>query len=145
MDITYSTNVASVASSTAVFLPLLKETSSDPRVINVGSTTSSFGTSDRFTNVPSQYLAYVSSKSALNMLTLLFAKGVGNEGVLFQVAGPGLCRTDLNEGSRMRPNARDPLDGAKVFVELVLAPRERYPTGFWFIGDEDEELVTVPW
>jgi NAD(P)-dependent dehydrogenase (short-subunit alcohol dehydrogenase family) len=142
---TYDTNVFSVATIMSFFLPLMKETSKDARIINVGSTTSSFGQSDKFPVVPPQYASYISSKGALNMLTLCFGKAPGNQDVTFQVGGPGLCRTDLNEGARLRPGARDPLDGAKVYVELAVAEKGKFPNGFWYQGDEDEEPIAVPW
>jgi NAD(P)-dependent dehydrogenase (short-subunit alcohol dehydrogenase family) len=129
----------------SLFLPFLKSTSADPRIINVSSTTGSFGLSDKFPKLPAGIIPYSMSKTALNMLTLAYTKTVEAEGVLIQSGGPGLCRTDLNFASKTRPGARDPIDGAKVFVSLALAEKGEYPNGFWQQMDGEDEPVAVPW
>jgi len=141
----YNTNVASIAVAMSMFLPLLRETSSDPRIINVSSTTGSFGLSPKFSNITPVYIPYTISKAALNFLTLAYTKLKENDGVTIQCGGPGLCRTELNDAARTVPTARNPLDGARVFVELALSEKGKYPNGFWYMADEDEEAQSVPW
>jgi hypothetical protein len=48
-------------------------------------------------------------------------------GVRFYVASPGHCRTGFN-GFRGR---KEPGEGARVVVELVLAEEGVYGNGFW--------------
>ncbi len=79
------------------------------------------------------------------MLTHFYGKLKENEGVSIQSGGPGLCRTDLNDAARTVPTARDPLDGARVFVELALSEKAKYPNGYWYMADEDQEAQPVPW
>lgn len=40
---------------------------------------------------------------------------------------------------------KDPLDGAKVVVELALCEKGKYPNGFWQIENEEKEPTAVPW
>jgi NAD(P)-dependent dehydrogenase (short-subunit alcohol dehydrogenase family) len=140
----FDTNVSSVALLMMSFLPLLRA-SADGRIINVSSTPASLGLSHTMPIIgdPS-YIPYMVSKTALNMLTLCYSKIRGNEDVLFQCAGPGLVRTDLNEAARTRPDARTPETGAAVVIELILAERRRFRAGFWYIGDGEKYPKLVP-
>ena len=51
--------------------------------------------------------------------------------VKFYAANPGHCKTALNSFK----GARDPLDGARVVVELALALEGMFGSGFW-VWDE---------
>ena len=151
----YDTNVSSVAVMMSHFLPLLRQ-SIDPAgglVINITSARGSLtlGTTKGFLNAVS--IGYSISKTALNALTLEYAKTEdaeskkagfeGKSAVRFHVATPGFCKTALTRYKGIR----DPLDGAKVVVELV---NERDATkygswGFWGMDDGDEVPKPVPW
>ena len=72
----------------------------------------------------------------MNVLTLELRK-LGTD-VLFHVACPGHCKTSLD---RYRA-AKDPVDGAKVIVELATSKRETYKSGFWQF--ERDEMREVP-
>jgi hypothetical protein len=48
-------------------------------------------------------------------------------GVSFYAANPGHCRTAFNGYM----GKKDPVEGARVVVELVLAGRRVYGNGFW--------------
>ena len=107
---------------TEAFLPLLKSTSADPRVIQVSSTRGSLSATASESLPPPVALSYPASKAALNLATLLLAQKEGNRGVVsFQCPSPGHCRSDFN-GNRGK---KDPLDGAKAVAELVLEAKER--------------------
>ena len=73
----------------------------------------------------------------MNVLTLELRKLETD--VLFHVACPGHCKTGL-DGYR---GAKDPVDGAKVIVELATSERETYKSGFWQF--ERDEMREVPW
>lgn len=151
----YDTNVSSVAVMMSLFLPLLRQ-SIDPAgglMINMSSARGSLtlGTTKGFP--PTVSIAYSISKTALNALTLEYAKTEdseskksgfeGNRAVRFMVVSPGHCKTEFN-GYR---GTRDPLDGAKVLVELVNERDvDKYGgLGFWGMDDGDEVPKSVPW
>lgn len=119
----FDTNVTAPILLSSLFIPLLKK-SPDPRVIMVSSVRGSF--SRAFSGAhPPAFIAYSASKSALNMATGHL--GLQNPGVLFQAACPGFCKTAFN-GFK---GPKDPLDGARVVVELATAPREQFPASFY--------------
>jgi len=111
--------------------------SDDPRVINVSSARASLGKSTRGNLPPTISLPYCVSKTALNMLTVEMAKA--ESGVLFQVVSPGHCRTAFN-GFR---GEKEPLDGARVVVEVVVGERTAFGSGFWEI--EEGVMREVAW
>ena len=88
---------------------------------------------------PTQVVAYCVSKTALNMLTVEFAKK--DRAVRFYTACPGHCRTAFN-GFR---GAKDPLEGARIVAELALAEVGRYEDGFWEIAEGANDCSKVPW
>ena len=115
---TFSTNVTGVALMVPAFLPLMKETSQDPRVVNISSARASLSLSASGGLPPSRVISYSVSKTALNALTIEYAKA--EPGVRFYAASTGHCRTAFN-GYR---GTKHPLDGAKVVVELALADKQ---------------------
>ena len=135
----FNTNVAGVALMMSTFLPLMKETSHDPRVINISSARASLGLSTSGGLPPSRVIAYSVSKTALNALTVEYAKA--EPGVMFYAVSPGHCRTAFN-GYR---GTKHPLDGAKVVVELALADKHKYENGFWQLEGDAKEASQVPW
>ena len=137
---TFATNVTGVALVTSAFLPLMKSSSPDPRVINISSARASLHLSTTGDLPPSRCISYGVSKTALNALTVEYAKAEPR--VRFYAASPGRCRTAFN-GFR---GPKDPLDGAKVVVELVMAEGEKYGSGtFWEMEGGDGEARRVPW
>lgn len=91
----FDTNVAGAVRVTAAFLPLLRE-SDDPAVVNVSSGMGSLA----FTHDPDRpegkVIAplYSASKSALTMLTAIYAKALPD--IRVNAADPGYTATDLN-------------------------------------------------
>ena len=86
---------------------------------------------------PTACIPYSVSKVVLNALTLEFEKMYPE--VEFFVASPGHCRTGFN-GFRGK---KDPVGGARVVVELVLAEKGVDGGGFW--EWEEGGLRAVPW
>ncbi|KAI4211139.1 MAG: hypothetical protein LQ351_006039 [Letrouitia transgressa] len=135
---TLNTNVASIAVLTSALMPLLLAAPS-PRVIHNSSERGSLTRNLAGTMPPTMVVAYNVSKTALNALTI--QQAIAEPRVKFYAANPGFCKTAFNGFQGFR----DPLDGAKVFVELAFAPEGKYQGGFWEMGDQDLEARTVPW
>lgn len=94
----YDVNVFGIVRVTHAFLPLLRAASS-PVIVNVSSGLGSFGVvtnSDRF---ESQFatVVYGSSKAAVDMLTLQYAKALPD--IRINVVDPGYAATDINGNS----------------------------------------------
>ena len=90
----YETNVFGPVRVTRAFLPLLRR-AERPRLVMVSSSLGSLADmSDwRWENHP--YLAYPSSKAALNMISVMYARTLPD--VLVTVVNPGCTATDLND------------------------------------------------
>lgn len=94
---TYETNVFGVVMVTNAMLPLLRESDSG-RIVNLSSTMGSLA----FASDPgSQYanlmsLAYNSSKTALNSITLEYAKELRGTSIKINAVSPGYVATNLN-------------------------------------------------
>src|SRR3954447_10758886 len=132
---TYETNVFGAFAVIKAFLPLLRK-SAPSRVINQSSTLGSLG---RMSDPGSPYhgvnlLAYNSSKSALNGLTLAFAKDLAGDRISVNSTCPGWVKTDM--GSDAAPRSVE--QGAAIAVKL--ATMEDPPTGT-FVDDAGE----IPW
>ncbi|KAF6220892.1 hypothetical protein HO133_002572 [Letharia lupina] len=120
---TFSTNITGVALMMTTFLPLMKESSPDAQIINISSARASLHLSSTRNLPPSTVISYSVSKTALNALTVEYAKAEPT--IAFYAAIPGHCKTAFN-GFR---GTKDPLDGARVVVELVLAEEGKYENG----------------
>ncbi|KAL9622649.1 MAG: hypothetical protein Q9160_002959 [Pyrenula sp. 1 TL-2023] len=140
----FSTNVASLVLIIETFLPLLKSTSADPRIIQISSARGSLTRTQQSLMPPPWSLSYGATKAALNLVTLELSRKEGNVDVVFQCVSPGHCRTDFN-GNRGK---KEPIEGAKVVAELVLEARDeakKRQYGLWEIEGEDTEPTLVPW
>jgi NAD(P)-dependent dehydrogenase (short-subunit alcohol dehydrogenase family) len=129
---TYETNVFGVVTVTAAMLPLLRR-SPNARIVNTSSMLGSLALSadpaGPFAAWPG-LLAYNSSKTAVNALTVLYANALRGEGIKVNAADPGYVATDLNHHSGTRTAA----EGAKIVVRLASLPAEG-PTGTFQAGD----------
>lgn len=105
---TFNINITGVALMMTTFLPILKESPPDARIINISSARASLHLSSTGNLPPSRVISYSVSKTALNALTVEYAKA--EPAVAFTAASPGHCMTAFN-GFR---GTKDPLDGAKV-------------------------------
>jgi NAD(P)-dependent dehydrogenase (short-subunit alcohol dehydrogenase family) len=129
----YETNVFGVVRVTNAFLPVLR-TSAEPSVINVTSGLGSFTLIHDSDRVESQYplAAYGSSKTAVTMLTMQYAKTTPD--IRFNAVDPGQTATDFtgNLGHTVEK-------GADATVRLATLGSET-PTGT--VTDRDG---TLPW
>jgi NAD(P)-dependent dehydrogenase (short-subunit alcohol dehydrogenase family) len=121
----YETNVFGVVAVTNAMLPLLRRAPA-ARIVNVSSEVGSIasmtdpdGPMAGMASVP-----YPSSKTALNMVTAMYAKELRDTPIKVNAANPGYCATDLNGHSGFRT----PEQGAEIAVHLATLPEDG-PTG----------------
>ncbi len=128
---TYDTNVFGAFSVLRAFLPLLQK-SKAPRVVNVSSMNGSLTqtTNPDWFAYGFNTVAYNSSKSALNALTVSFAKEFHNTPMKINAACPGWVKTDM--GTDAAPRALE--EGPRIFVKLATLPDDG-PTGGFFNED----------
>jgi len=128
---TYETNVFAPIAVIREFLPLLRQ-SEVGRIVNMssglGSLTQHSDPQWEFYSV--KPLAYDSSKSALNAVTVHFAYELRDTPIKVNSADPGYTATDLNRHSGPRTVEQ----GATIGVRLATLPTDG-PTGGFF--DED--------
>jgi NAD(P)-dependent dehydrogenase (short-subunit alcohol dehydrogenase family) len=113
----YETNVFGVIAVTNAMLPLLRRAPA-ARIVNVSSEvgwiTATTDPAGPLGQMPAS-LAYPSSKSALNMITAMYAKELRDTPVKVNAANPGYTATDLNRHSGFRSVA----EGAEASVYLA--------------------------
>ncbi|MFC9688691.1 SDR family oxidoreductase [Kribbella sp. NPDC056951] len=131
---TYETNVFGVFSVTKAFLPLLREAEAG-RIVNVSSGSGSLATVSRPDWRPEwNGLAYNTSKSALNALTVAFAVELRDTAIKINAVNPGYTATDMS------PEAtRSPVLAAALIHRFATLP-ESAPSGS-FHDDNGE----IPW
>jgi NAD(P)-dependent dehydrogenase (short-subunit alcohol dehydrogenase family) len=141
----YETNVFGVAAVTNAMLPLLRRAPA-ARIVNVSSEVGSIASmSDQDSPMwPMASLPYPSSKTALNMVTVMYAKELWDTPIKVNAANPGYCATDLNRNSGFRTAEQ----GAEVSVHLATLPADG-PTGvlwgFLWRSDGSESYGVLPW
>lgn len=131
MEQVYNTNVFGLVRVTNHFIPLL-ENSEQPIIVNVSSGLGSFGMVNNNSKAESKVnsLAYCSSKSAVTMLTVQYAKDLTHMQV--NAADPGSTNTDLvGDASN---NAKPATEGIKPIVKLATIDKNG-PTGTFIDGD----------
>src|SRR5579872_1454177 len=115
---TYETNVFGVVSVTNAMIPLL-HAAAQSKIINVSSSLGSIA-SLADPNAPlwnyANLLAYNSSKTALNAITLIYAQSLRAEGITVNAIDPGYVATDLN-GNAGFTSATDA--GAAIAAQVV--------------------------
>jgi NAD(P)-dependent dehydrogenase (short-subunit alcohol dehydrogenase family) len=113
----FQTNVFGVIMVTNAMLPLLRRAPA-ARIVNVSSEVGSIAAmtdpGSPLAQMPAG-LAYPSSKTALNMITALYAKELRDTPIKVNAANPGYTATDLNGNSGFRSAA----EGAEVSVQLA--------------------------
>jgi NAD(P)-dependent dehydrogenase (short-subunit alcohol dehydrogenase family) len=133
----YETNVLGVFAVTKATLPLLKRSEAG-RIVNMSSNMGSLGLfSDPesfFAKMP-PLLAYNSSKTALNGITVAFANELRNTAIKVNSVSPGYCATDLNDHQGFSTAQ----EGAKIAVQFATLADDG-PTGGFF-----EDKGIVPW
>ena len=137
----YETNVFGLVTVTQALLPAL-QASAHPRIVNVSSGTGSLtwnsGPNPQFDweRVKGSGLAYRTSKTAANAVTLLTAQTLGDRFKVNALA-PGLRRTNLVPGMTV---GGDPGEAAVGAVRLALLPDDG-PTGALWSWDGSR----APW
>ena len=143
----YVTNVFGVIMVTNAMLPLLRRAPA-ARIVNVssevGSITSMTDPASPLAQMPAG-LAYPSSKSALNMITAMYAKELRDTPIKVNAANPGYTRTDLNRNTGLRSVA----EGAEASVHLATLGADG-PSGIlwghlWTASGADSDYGTLPW
>lgn len=133
---TFETNVFGVFQVFQTMLPLLRRAEA-ARVVNVssglGSLTHNSDPDYEYAKV--KLLAYNSSKTTLNALTVQFAHELKTTSIKVNSADPGFTATDLN-GHR---GTRTVEQAARIIVRLATLPASG-PTGGFF-----DENGPVPW
>ncbi|MEV0619909.1 SDR family oxidoreductase [Nonomuraea sp. NPDC050404] len=136
----FETNVIGVLMVTNAMLPLLRR-SPAPRIVNVSS---GVGSLAHHTD-PNHYMsalpptaAYPISKTALNSLTVQYAKELRKDGILVNAAAPGACATDFTKDLPLTIT-RTAADGAAIIVHLATLGPDG-PTGGFF-----DDAGPVPW
>ena len=147
MQEVYEVNVFGVIRVTNAMLPLLRRAPA-ARIVNVssevGSITSQTDPASPLAQMPAG-LAYPSSKSALNMVTAMYAKELRDTPIKVNAANPGYTATDLNRHSGFRSVA----EGAEASVYLATLPDDG-PSGIlwghlWATGAPGDGYGPLPW
>lgn len=133
----YSVNTFGAAVTTESFLPLLEKSSS----ANIVFVSSALGSLTMRANPENKYYnglgaVYRSSKAALNMLALHYAKIGREKGWRVNTCTPGLTKSSLAP----RAAQGHPVEvGAKVIIWLATLGKDGPTAGFWE-GDQQ-----IPW
>jgi len=131
MRAVYETNVFAVVTVTNTFLPLLLQSDAG-RIVNVTSKRGSLGEEGAWVGRPN--MTYSSSKTALNAITVHYARSLAETHIKVNGAAPGHVATDFN-GFR---GTRTPEYGAEVAIRLAQLDIDG-PTGVVF---EDEHQLS---
>jgi NAD(P)-dependent dehydrogenase (short-subunit alcohol dehydrogenase family) len=137
----YEVNVFGPVRVTQAFVPLLRR-SGQGRIVMMSSSLGSIGEQLDMTSgtYGVNLLGYNSSKSALNMITVSFAKDLAAHGIKVNAANPGYVATDLNGFQGYRSVEQ----GAHVAVHLAtLGPMG--PTGGFFNDGSEGTLGRHAW
>ncbi len=116
---TYDVNLFGVVALAQAVLPLMRA-SKAPRIVNVSSGLGSLTLRSTTGHAYSQYnaLAYTSTKTALNAVTVAFSLELAPHGFKVNSVDPGHTATDLNA----KTGPRSVEQAATVIVELATRP-----------------------
>jgi NAD(P)-dependent dehydrogenase (short-subunit alcohol dehydrogenase family) len=133
---TYDTNVFGVFAVTKAMLPLLRKSEAG-RIVNMSSGLGSLAQNSdpNYEYAQVKLLAYNSSKTALNAMTVQFAHELKDTPIKVNCADPGYVATDINN----HRGSRTVQQGATAPVRLATLPDDG-PTGGFF-----DENGVVPW
>lgn len=141
MRAVYEVNVFGPVRVTQAFLPFLRK-AGQGRIVMMSSSLGSIGEQLDMTSgtYGVNLLGYNSSKSALNMITVSFAKELAAHGIKVNAANPGYVATDLNDHQGYRTVEQ----GAAIAVHLAtLGPMG--PTAGFFNDGAEVRLGRHPW
>jgi len=131
---TYETNVFGVATVTNAFLPMLLK-SEDGRIVNQSAALGSHSMTALMEPplVKLNWLAYNSSKAALNSMTLEYAKLLRGTSVSVFATSPGQVSTALNG---YREGGVTAAEGAGVAVRLAILDAPAPSGSFWGLAGQ---------
>ncbi|RBL89768.1 SDR family oxidoreductase [Chitinophaga flava] len=137
----YDTNVYGVVRVTQAFIDLLKE-SSEPRIVNVSSSQGSITlhSDPAYKYYDYKGVVYLSSKSALNMYTVVLAYELKNTRFKVNAVCPGYTKTDFN-GHRGTGTVKS---AGNRIVKYALIDNDG-PTGKFFSEENNPETEEIPW
>jgi NAD(P)-dependent dehydrogenase (short-subunit alcohol dehydrogenase family) len=127
----YETNVFGVIRVTNAFMPLLRKSAAG-RIVNVTSKRGSIGEDGAWVGRP--YMAYSTSKTALNAITVHYARALEGTPIKVNGAAPGHVATDFNAFTGTRTVDQ----GAAIAIRLAQLDSNG-PTGLVF---EDDQQLT---
>ncbi len=133
---TYDTNFFGVFAVTKAMFPLLHKSQAG-RIVNISSGLGSLtqNSDPNYEYAQIKYLAYNSSKTALNAMTVQFAHELKDTPIKVNSADPGYVATDINNNN----GTRTVQQGASTPVRLATLPADG-PTGSFF-----DDNGVVPW
>lgn len=133
---TFEVNVFGAIRTTDAFIDLLKR-SKHGRIVNVSSVLASLAICSDLNHPYSKLMAmsYSASKSALNSLTVSYAKALAEFGIKVNAADPGYTTTDINNHSGPQPVEV----GAQSTVFFATLPDDGPTASF-----QDKDGI-VPW
>lgn len=137
----YDVNVYGVVRVTQIFIDLLK-TSSEPRIVNVSSSQGSIALHSDPSYKYYDYKAavYLSSKSAMNMYTVVLAYELRDSNFKINAVCPGYTKTDFN-GHRGPGSVED---AGKRIVKYAIIDKDG-PTGKFFSEENNPVTGEIPW
>ncbi|CZT23928.1 related to dehydrogenases with different specificities (related to short-chain alcohol dehydrogenases) [Ramularia collo-cygni] len=137
----FDTNLFGAAVTLEAFLPLLRESKAPggKRIAFTSSGLASFKLADNgpASCTASLYPIYRSTKTAMNMIMLGYAKQLEGEGFVVSCSDPGYCATDINGHQGMK----DPREGAKALVKAATGDKTKVHGGV--VNEENDERL--PW
>lgn len=133
MRAVYEVNVFGTVRVTQAFVPFLRK-AGQGRIVMMSSSLGSIAEQLDMTShtYGVNLLGYNSSKSALNMITVSFAKALAAHGIKVNAANPGYVATDLND----RQGYRTVEQGAAIAVHLATLGPMGPTAGFFNDGKE---------
>ncbi len=137
----YDANVYGVVRVTQAFVDLLKK-SSEPRIVNVSSSQGSITlhSDPSYKYYDYKGAVYLSSKSAMNMYTVVLAYELRDGNFKINAVCPGYTKTDFN-GHRGPGNVED---AGKRIIKYALIDNDG-PTGKFFSEENNPGTGEVPW
>ncbi|WP_297608933.1 SDR family oxidoreductase [Nocardia sp.] len=139
----YETNVFGVVAVTNAVLPLLRRAAA-ARIVNVSSEVGSIAmmTDPDSPMWPMAAIPYPSAKTALNMITAMYAKEFWDAPIKVNAANPGYTATDFNGNAGFRT----PAQGAEPSVHLATLPADGPSGQLWgYHMGGDVEYGPLPW
>lgn len=137
----YDANVFGVVRVTQAFIDLLKK-SDEPRIVNVSSSQGSLTlhSDPTYKYYDFKGAVYLSSKSAMNMYTVVLAYELKGSNFKVNAVCPGFTKTDFN-GHRGTGTVED---AGKRIVKYALIDNDG-PTGKFFSEENNPETGEIAW